>query len=94
MEELLPYYERELVYLNTVGRELAHQPVACRAPREGGVRTDGDSGGERQRKDTLHPPRLRGRTPERKRVTEASSETRQPMPSACSTRAIHACTLG
>jgi type VI secretion system protein ImpG len=25
MEELLPYYERELVYLNTVGRELAHQ---------------------------------------------------------------------
>jgi len=24
MEELLPYYERELVYLNTVGRELAH----------------------------------------------------------------------
>lgn len=25
MEELLPYYERELVYLNTVGRELARQ---------------------------------------------------------------------
>ncbi len=25
MEELLPYYERELVYLNTVGRELASQ---------------------------------------------------------------------
>ena len=25
MEELLPYYERELVYLNTAGRELAHQ---------------------------------------------------------------------
>ncbi len=25
MEELLPYFERELVYLNTVGRELAHQ---------------------------------------------------------------------
>ncbi|QOY95713.1 type VI secretion system baseplate subunit TssF [Massilia sp. UMI-21] len=25
MEELLPYYERELVYLHTVGRELAHQ---------------------------------------------------------------------
>lgn len=25
MEELLPYYERELVYLNTVGRELADQ---------------------------------------------------------------------
>lgn len=25
MEELLPYYERELVYLNTVGRELAQQ---------------------------------------------------------------------
>lgn len=25
MEELLPYYERELVYLNTVGRELANQ---------------------------------------------------------------------
>ena len=23
MEELLPYYERELVYLHTVGRELA-----------------------------------------------------------------------
>jgi len=25
MKALLPYYERELVYLNTVGRELAHQ---------------------------------------------------------------------
>ena len=25
MEELLPYYERELVYLHTAGRELAHQ---------------------------------------------------------------------
>jgi len=25
MKELLPYYERELVYLNTVGREFAHQ---------------------------------------------------------------------
>jgi len=25
MDELLPYFERELVYLNTVGRELAHQ---------------------------------------------------------------------
>ena len=39
MEELLPYYERELVYLNTVGRELAHQYP--RLANELGMGTEG-----------------------------------------------------
>ncbi|SFD48385.1 type VI secretion system baseplate subunit TssF [Massilia yuzhufengensis] len=39
MEELLPYYERELVYLNTVGRELANQYP--RLASELGISADG-----------------------------------------------------
>lgn len=39
MEALLPYYERELVYLNTVGRELAHQYP--RLANELGLGTEG-----------------------------------------------------
>jgi type VI secretion system protein ImpG len=41
MEALLPYYERELVYLNTVGRELAH-----RYPRLAAELGLGQEGGE------------------------------------------------